>query len=108
MEALLADLRSEQSSAEPWVWVDRLSDRTAGVIDLDEVRNGPDFTAELLRITDELDEDDQTMRQMVAEITAPLGTTLGGYEPGLQMSELLTQARDIALDQLLASGGEER
>ncbi len=107
-QALLADLRSEQSSAEPWVWVDRLADRTAGVIDLNEVRNGPDFTAELLRISDELDDDTEAIQQMVAEITAPLGTTLGGYEPSLEASQLLAQARDIALDQLLAAGGEER
>jgi DNA repair exonuclease SbcCD nuclease subunit len=104
LDALLAELRSEQSSATPWVWVDRLDVRTAGAIDLDEVRSGPDFAAELLRITDELAEDPDAVQQLLGQITAPLATTLGGYESSADPILVLEQARDIALDQLLGGG----
>jgi len=37
-----------------------------------------------------------------------VGTTLGGYKPSLSSAQLLEQARDAALDLLLAEGGEGR
>jgi len=101
------DLRAEQASFSPWLWLDRLQDATARPIDLDSVRAGADFAAETVRIADELAADTGTLDALIAELVAPVATTLPGeYTPGLTSAELVERARDAALDLLLVEGGE--
>ncbi len=103
---LLDDLRLQYSTGDPWVWVDRIDDRTAATLDLAAVRDGADFAAEAVRVADELEADPALLDSLLGEIAAPVATTLPGYEPGTAAAELLARARDIALDELL--GGEVR
>ena len=105
---LFEELRAEAALTDPWLWLDRLDDRTAPPIDLDALRGGPDFAAELVRITDELAGDPDTLRTLIAEIETPVGTTLPGYTPSSEPGDLLERARDAALDLLLAEGGDAR
>ncbi len=107
VEALLEDVREEQSASDPWVWIDRLERRTAAALDLEGIRAGADFSAELVRISEDLAGDPEALRGLVDEIVAPLSTTVPGYRPEVDSAVLLEQARDIALDQLLA-GGDDR
>jgi len=108
VEQLAEELRAEQASRSPWLWLDRLDDATARIIDLDAVRAGSDFAAETTRVADALLADAIALDALVDELAAPVGTTLGGYKPSLASAELLEQARDAALDLLLAEGGEGR
>ncbi len=101
---LLDDVRAEQGAGDPWVWVDRIDNRTAAVIDLDAVRAGGDFAAEVVRIADELMTEDERLHALVGEIVAPVAVSLSGYEPGVATADALQRARDIVLDELL--GGE--
>jgi DNA repair exonuclease SbcCD nuclease subunit len=103
---LVESVRREQSLGDPWVWIDRVADKTSSVLDLDAIRAGGDFSAELLRIADELSADSQALRAIVDEICEPLGAPLPGYEPGIEQREALLAARDAALDLLLAQGSE--
>jgi DNA repair exonuclease SbcCD nuclease subunit len=107
---LLADLaqnvRQDQSLGNPWVWLDRLTDSTSPVLDLDAVRAGGEFSAELVKIADELSADPGELDALIAEITAPVATSLPDYRPGTDPAALLERARDAALDLLLASDGE--
>lgn len=103
---LLDDLRAEQGAGDPWVWVDRIDNRTAAVLDLDALRGGADFAAEVVRIADELAADQAALETLLADIAAPVATTLAGYEPGLAPADALQRARDAVLDGLL--GGEAR
>ena len=105
---LAEELRAEQASRAPWLWLDRLDDATARVIDLDAVRAGSDFAAETVRVADALAVDASALDSLVDELSAPVATTLGGYERSLSSAELLDAARDAALDLLLADGGEGR
>lgn len=105
---LFEELQGEAALAEPWLWLDRLDDVTAPPIDLDALRGGPDFAAELVRISDELAGDLAALTELVGEIAAPVATTLTGYEPSAAPPELLERARDAALDLLLAQGGDAR
>jgi DNA repair exonuclease SbcCD nuclease subunit len=106
---LAEELRTEAASRSPWLWLDRLDDTTASAIDLAHVRAGSDFAAEAVRVADELEADEAVLAALVGELSAPVATTLGsGYTPSLSPTDLLTQARDAALDLLLASGGEDR
>ncbi len=108
LRELLDDLRAQQSAVEPWVWVDRLDDLTSSPLDLDAVRSGVDFAAELVRIADEAAADVGDLAALFADIAGPLATTLPGYEPGISADEALVLARDLALDALLPDGGDGR
>ncbi len=75
-------------------------------IDLEAVRAGADFSAEVVRLADELEADGTALSALIAEIATPVATSLSGYEPGLPQVEALQRARDAVLDELL--GGEVR
>jgi len=105
---LLEDVRGESALAEPWLWLDRLVDATAPPIDLDALRGGPDFAAELVRIDDELALDPSILVALVDEVATPVAGTLAGYEPSASPAQLLERARDAALDLLLTQGGDVR
>jgi DNA repair exonuclease SbcCD nuclease subunit len=106
IDALLEDARAEAAGSDPWVWVDRIDDRTAAAIDLDAVRAGADFAAEALRIADELAADPAAVAVLLGEFAEPVATTLGGYSPAPDPSMAVERARDAVLDVLL--GGEGR
>lgn len=105
---LVEDLRSELGSGQVWLWLDRLDDASGSAIDLDALRGGADFSAELVRIADELAGETEELDGLLGEIVAPVATSLGGYQLGLEPKEALERARDAALDLLLAEGGDAR
>jgi DNA repair exonuclease SbcCD nuclease subunit len=51
---LLASLRDDFTPGDPWAWWDRLEDASAPPIDLDDLRGGSDFAADLIAIAEEL------------------------------------------------------
>ena len=105
---LFEDVRAEAVLADPWMWLDRLDERTASVIDLEALRGGPDFAAELVRMADELAHDPDALSTLIRDIGAPVAGTLPGYVSTLEPADALVRARDAALDLLLAEGGEVR
>ena len=82
-----------------------MSDLTSPVLDLDAVRAGKDFAAELVSIADDLAEDPVALRAVLDDLASPLGASLPGFRPGVDPARTLTAARDAALDLLLADGG---
>jgi DNA repair exonuclease SbcCD nuclease subunit len=104
---LLEDVRAEFGSGDPWLWLDRLEDRTGALLDLDALRGGADFAAEIVRVADEMARDPELTEGLIAEIAAPVSATLpGGYGPGINGADALETARDLVLDRLV--GGETR
>jgi len=99
---LLDDLRAHQMGCEPWLWVDRLDDRSAPALVVDEVRAGADFASELVRVADELES--SGLSGILDDIARPVSSTVTGYKPSLGEAEALTKARDLALDLLLEGG----
>ena len=97
---LLADLREEQLSADPWVWVDQVSDRTAASLDIDRLRASPDFAGDLVRLVDEIAADPDGASPLLADIVRPIESAVGGIERDLSPEELLLRARDLCLDLL--------
>jgi DNA repair exonuclease SbcCD nuclease subunit len=100
MTELLDDLRDEQMSADPWVWVDRITDHTTGSLDIERYRGSQDFTGDLVRLVDEIVADPARLAAMVAEVTAPLESSVGVFETDLTVEEMLLSARDVCLDRL--------
>ena len=98
---LLDSAREEQLSGEPWLWIDRLRDKTSPELDLDEIRATPDFTSDLVRLADELLEDESAAEELIREIVEPLEGTIGAFDAGMDSREIVERARDICLDRLL-------
>lgn len=101
-------LRDELLSLEPFVWLDKLTDRTTPPLELEAIRGGVDFAAELVRACDELAADSEVLDALVGEIARPVAATLPAYSVVSTPSEMLEQARDLVLDQLLGNGGDRR
>lgn len=51
---LLANIREQLANREPWIWLGRLNLDTAGAYDLDLLRQGNDFVADIVSVFDEL------------------------------------------------------
>lgn len=108
LEALLGEVRYEQTLAQPWVWIDQLVDATSSVVDIEAVRAGSDFAAELVRMADEMAEESEALDALVRSIAEPLAKQLGHAAPVIDSAAALEKARDAALDLLLAEGGDVR
>jgi len=106
LDDLLADVRSAGLEREPWVWVDRLTDRTRPALDLDLVREGSDFAADLVRLTDALLADEEAAAACLDGVMRPVLGALDARDvPPVDSRDIISRARDLALDRLLA---EER
>lgn len=103
LEDLLADVRATGLSLEPWVWVDRLRDRSRPALDLDVVRTGSDFAADLVTLTDSLLADEDSLSEYVTGVARPILGALDSrdvFTPDAR--SIIERARDRALDRLLA------
>lgn len=100
MSDLLRDLRDEQLAGEPWVWVDRIVDRTSATLDIDAYREEQDFTGDLVRLVDELAADPAAVAATLADVLGPIEALVGTQDLDITAEELLLRARDICLDRL--------
>lgn len=101
LAALVDDAREEALGLEPWAWIDRVRDRTRPALDLDSLRVAEDFTGDVIRLADDLLGDTEDGAAFVGEVAAALLDRVG--DPGLapDVADILTRARDLALDRLL-------
>lgn len=108
-DELLARVRERAMGLDPWVWVDRLADRTAAPIDLDQLRGGSDLAADIVRIADELAADPDAARSEIAAVMEPLDSRL--RQAGIEVAALrdaaalIERARDRVLDIVLSKEG---
>jgi DNA repair exonuclease SbcCD nuclease subunit len=100
MADLLADLREQQLAADPWIWIDRVSDRTSASLDIDRLRGSQEFAGDLVRLVDELAGEPAGARSLIEEILGPVESTVGEVERDLSPEDLLLRARDLCLEML--------
>lgn len=99
---LVAEVRAEGLERDPWVWVDRIVDRTRPAIDLDAVREGQDFAADLVQRADLVLGDPAQTRAYVEALSASALDILDSRDvPELDATSIVERARDLALDRLL-------
>jgi DNA repair exonuclease SbcCD nuclease subunit len=100
MADLLADLREEQLGADPWVWIDRVSDHTSASLDIGRLRGSQDFAGDLVRLVDELAAQPGGAEPLLTEILGPVESVVGEVERDLPQEELLLRTRDLCLEML--------
>jgi hypothetical protein len=107
LEELLASLRDEFVARDPWLWWAGLDDGTLPVVDFEEVRNGSDFAADLVAITESIAGAGMQLGPAgvtLVDGTGPLGTDfLEGLLTALPRS-LRERARDLASRDVLGAG----
>ncbi|MDO9556379.1 MAG: DNA repair exonuclease [Coriobacteriia bacterium] len=96
------ELRADAMGDEPWVWIDRVRDRTRPAIDLAVLRSSEEFAGDLVRMADGLIEDPDAAVALVAEIMVPLLEKAGSDLISPDPQSVIDLARDLALDRLLA------
>ena len=102
---LAADLRQDQLEFDPWIWVDRIRDRTRPALDLDEILAEEGLRGDLARLAQHLAEDSGQAEKVVEEVLAPVQSTLS-VRPELEVSsqEVIARALDLCLDLLSREG----
>jgi DNA repair protein SbcD/Mre11 len=105
VEQLLAALRDEFRSTSPFLWWERIVERSAPALDLEELRQGSDFVADLIALADDLasgSEGAGMVPGLEAELPADLLEDITTLLPkGLRSRALAT---DLPAGELLADG----
>jgi hypothetical protein len=102
---LVADLRQEQLELDPWIWVDRVRDRTRPALDLEEILAEEGLRGDLARLARQFVEDPAEAERAIEEILAPVQFALA-VRPELEISsdEVVARALDLCLDLLSPEG----
>lgn len=104
LEELLQSLRDDAGEGEPFIWWEDLRDETRSEVDLDALRKGKDFAAELLAAADELLTDETARedfaRQALAALPAGALEGMGVEVPSGADPGRLQDAASMALDLL--------
>ena len=94
------DLRDEQMSGQPWLWVDRVRDRTSAAFDVEGLRAAEGFEGDLVRFADQMGVDEKELEATLTELLRPIESSLGAVDLDLTPREVLERARDLCLDRL--------
>jgi len=102
---LEADLRQEQLELDPWIWLDRVRDRTRPALDIDEILVEEGLRGDLARLARQLAEDPVEAERVIEEVLAPVQFALA-VRPELEISseEVVNRALDLCLDLLSREG----
>lgn len=100
-KALAEEIHTLFEGYSPWILVD-LSTQTAGAYDIDSLKDGKDFIADLLNLCE--DDQDKQLQSKIQEAMKPLFESWAGrkyLEGGENIQTITLKARNLALDQLV-------
>ena len=97
-KALVEEVNTLFEGYSPWILVD-LSTQTAGTYDIDALKDGKDFVADLLNLCNENDQ----LQSEIQEAMKPVFESWAGrkYLEDKDIQAITLKARDMALDQLV-------
>jgi DNA repair exonuclease SbcCD nuclease subunit len=95
LDELLRDLREELGIASPFVWVDRIADRTGAELDREAIARRGDFSSQLVRLSNDLRAKPQAIEELMSEVWWPAAR----FEMD-DPESLLLEAEERALDLL--------
>ena len=96
---ILENVREQLAAKEPFVWLESLRLETAGTYDLDSLKKGDNFTADIIAVFDNLEAPESEDWEKLRELFQPLFNTWGG-------NRLLDQLSDEKLIELARNAKE--
>jgi DNA repair exonuclease SbcCD nuclease subunit len=104
MDDIAGELRQQQLLADPWIWVDRIRDRTRPDLDLAALATEEGLLGDVGRAAAAA-EDPEVARELVAAALEPVLKQLAlDTELGMTPQQVVEQARDLCLDLLVGEG----
>ncbi|MFW6150439.1 MAG: metallophosphoesterase family protein [Chloroflexota bacterium] len=108
MDELLEQVRERLSGRSPWVWLEKVVLGTAGFYDVETLRRGEDFVADVISVFDELERAEEPEWEEMRERLDVVERNWQGhrYVESLsrqELTELIRQARTLTLDRLVRS-----
>ncbi len=100
-KALAEEIHTFFEGHSPWILMD-LSTQTAGTYDIDSLKDGKDFIADLLNLCE--DDQDKQLQSKIQEAMKPVFESWAGrkyLEDGENIRTITLKARNLALDQLV-------
>ncbi|MGA1795746.1 MAG: metallophosphoesterase family protein [bacterium] len=102
---LTAEIREVFEGRRPWIWIEKLLLKTTGIRDIDALRKGEHFIADIIRLYDELAGDGEDLWRDIRKAGEPLFSQWQGrrYLEAPSREELLRiaeEARNWTLDLL--------
>ena len=99
---LAESIRDELLDGDQWVFLDRLRDLTSPALDIDRLREGGGFAADLVQLAEELLADPAATAELFDEAMSPVADRAQDVDPGIAPADALRRARDLCLERLLA------
>lgn len=108
MDELLEQVRDRLSGRSPWVWLEKLVPGTAGAYDVEMLRRGDDFVADVISIFDELERGEGAEWEEMVERLDVVGRNWQGHRyverlSKEELTDLIRQARTLTLDRVVRS-----
>lgn len=106
VDDILRKVREDFEGRDPWIWLEKITLKTAGMYDLEAYRRGNDFVADIISIYDELEDTESSSWEEIDKTLQVLFSNWQGqrYLGELSKDELLElarEARDLTLDKLI-------
>lgn len=103
---IIDSVREQYLGNDPLIWLEKIMLNTAGAYDVDALRGGKDFIADIIGLYDEIVVGDADSLSNIREIIKPLTEIWGGAKHLDEFSEeeiikLAEEARDWTLDQMV-------
>ncbi len=99
MRDLVADIRDEQLGLDPWLWIDRVRDRTRPAVALEEVLAEEGLRGDIARLAGARMEDQAAAHSLLAEIIDPVLDQLAARPETISSpEEIVALARDLCID----------
>jgi len=103
---IIDSVREHYQGNDPIIWLEKISPSTAGAYDVDALRGGKDFIADIIGLYDKILAGDAGSLSNIREIIKPLTESWGGAKHIDEFSEeeiikLAKEARDWTLDQMM-------
>lgn len=103
LKALTEEIHAYFEGQSPWVLVE-LTAQTAGTYDIQNLKEGTDFVADLLKLSDETEQ--ENLENKICDSIKPVFETWAGRKyleefSKEEINDLIRKARNLALDQLV-------
>jgi len=112
LEELTAELRDGEADRSRFVWLESIDDRSRGELDWEALQQEESFLGDLLRLSVDLQRDEEALHAFAAEALAALDSLPAAAGRPLaagaeQLREWLRAAEELAADLLAGEGGKD-